>query len=73
MGNDNHAFYPIWLETFDLKADPQFGYNAEGIVCSSPAISYSADAQHNRWIYVVSRKALLEYPAGTLLAFKTQR
>ena len=64
VGNDNGKVYA--LSALDMTKDAS--YTTSGIVCSSPAIAYNVDTDHNRWVYVTTREA-----NGRLLAFRTIR
>lgn len=50
----------------DLSVSAEFVSGS--IICSSPAIVYNLDTNHNRWVYVTNRGG-----NGYLLAFKTAR
>ncbi len=70
-GNDDGHFYA--LAATDLAEIVPDGYYDTGIqyqdfVCSSPAIGYNVDANHNRWVFVTTRS-----DGGKLYAFKTVR
>lgn len=62
VGNDNFALYT--LSSSDILHITTRG--TDGIVCSSPAISYTAQPSH-RWVYVISRAN-----GGKLIAYRQQ-
>ena len=70
-GNDNGHFYA--LAASDLSAIVPDGYydtniQEPGFICSSPAIGYNVDANHNRWVFITTRA-----DGGKLYAFKSFR
>ena len=65
VGNDDGTFRA--LSTLDLTQVAAFNAGT-GIICSSPAIAYGVDTDHNRWVYITTRQQ-----NGMLLAFKTTR
>jgi len=77
VGNDNGMLYALDKDDVTLLADyntASVKYRTNGYVCSSPAISYAVDAQHNRWMFVTSRGDNNRGDGkGTILAFKQIR
>ncbi|MHB1459394.1 MAG: hypothetical protein ACYC0V_20985, partial [Armatimonadota bacterium] len=70
-GNDDGKFYA--LNSADLSSLVSGGYydgsiQTPGFICSSPAIGYNVDSQHNRWVFITTRA-----DGGKLYAFKTVR
>ena len=73
VGNDDGTFRVLSTENLSQVV----AYNAgTGFICSSPAIAYNVDANHNRWVYVTTRAEPGTEPGiphGKMLAFKTVR
>jgi outer membrane protein assembly factor BamB len=72
-GNDNGRFYALDAADLHSLVNQQDGegyYDTEspGFICSSPAIGYNVDANHNRWVFITTRA-----DGGKLYAFKTTR
>ncbi|MBI2842162.1 MAG: PQQ-binding-like beta-propeller repeat protein, partial [Armatimonadetes bacterium] len=79
-GNDSGRFYA--LDAHDLhsvfsqeenpygRLDGYYDVNiaARSYICSSPAIAYNVDANHNRWVFITTRS-----DGGKLYAFKIVR
>lgn len=71
VGCDDGRFYA--LDADDLTELVAGGYYDGGIqypsfICSSPAIAYNVDQDHNRWVFITTRS-----DGGKLYAFKTER
>jgi parallel beta-helix repeat protein len=67
LDSDRIAYYPdyfsYWLATIGQQT---IGERSTGeFVCSSPAVSYNVDTEHNMWVFVTSRQN-----GGRLWAFK---
>lgn len=70
-GNDSGRFFA--LDAGSMTELVAGGYyddtvSSTGFICSSPAIAYNVDSNHNRWVFVTTRS-----DGGRLYAFKSVR